>query len=199
MKRIPILLSILLFLLSGCAQKEQTEAQIDYDQAKKMVVDILQTDEGKKAIQAVLQDEQVKQALILDEATVKQTIESTMLSEKGQEFWEQQFSDPKFAATFAKSMEKPQTNLMKTLMKDPDFQSGVISIMKNPEIQKQMQDVMQSKDYRQYLQQVLNDTVQSPLFQVKMIDVISKAIEKAEKKAQSSSAKGGQEKDSQSQ
>jgi spore germination protein D len=184
MKRIPILLSFLLFLISGCAQKQQTEAQIDYDQAKKMVVDILKTDSGKKAIQDVLKDEQVKQALILDEATVKQTIENTMLSEKGQSFWEKQFSDPKFAATFAKSMEKEQAKLMKTLMKDPEYQGDIISIMKNPELQKEMGDIMKSKEYRQYIQQVLNDAAQSPLFQAKMIDVISKAIEKAEKSAQ---------------
>lgn len=34
--------------LAGCAQQEKIPAQPDYDQTKKMVVDILKTDEGKK-------------------------------------------------------------------------------------------------------------------------------------------------------
>jgi spore germination protein D len=180
MKRIPWLLLCIL-LTTACAQEKAAKSELNYDQTKKMVIDILKTDEGKKAMQQVLADEKMKQALILDEAVVKQTVENVMMSEKGQQFWGRIFSDPKFAASFAKSMEKEQNKLMKTLLKDPEYQTGVIDIMKNPEIEKQMMEVMKSKDYRKYLQQVLTETAESPLFQAKMIDVISKAIEKAEK------------------
>ena len=33
-------------------------------------------------------------------------------------------------------MGKEQTQLMKTLLKDPEYQAGVIEIMKNPEVEK---------------------------------------------------------------
>lgn len=78
-------------------------------------------------------------------------------------------------------MGKEQTNLMKTLLKDPEYQAGVIEIMKNPEVEKMMLQTMKSKEYRQYLQQVLTEAAESPLFQAKMIDIISKGIKKAEK------------------
>lgn len=78
-------------------------------------------------------------------------------------------------------MGKEQTQLMKTLLKDPEYQAGVIEIMKNPEVEKMMLQTMKSKEYRQYLQQVLTETAESPLFQAKMIDIISKGVQKAEK------------------
>ncbi|MFX3624232.1 MAG: spore germination lipoprotein GerD [Ectobacillus sp.] len=183
MKRIPLvlLLCILFFITTACAQEKAATPELDYDQTKKMVIDILKTDQGKKAIQDVLTDEKMKQALILDEAVVKKTIEEAMVSEKGQQFWQKLFNDPKFAAKFAKSMEKEQANLMKTLLKDPQYQEGVITIMTNPEVEKQMLQVMKSQQYRKHVQQILTETTESPLFQAKMIDVITKAIEKAEK------------------
>lgn len=183
MKRILLILvsSILFISVTACAQEQEAKSELDYDQTKKMIVDILKTDQGKKAIQDVLTDEKMKQALILDEAVVKKTIEDAMVSEKGQQLWEKLFQDPEFAANFAKSMQKEQENLMKTLLKDPDYQAGVMEIMKNPEVEKMMLQTMKSKDYRQHLQKVLADTAENPLFQAKMIDEISKSIEKAEK------------------
>ncbi|MDZ5608270.1 spore germination lipoprotein GerD [Bacillus pseudomycoides] len=195
MKRMLLILvsSILFITLVACAQGEEEKSELDYDQTKKMIVDILKTDQGKKAIQDVLTDEKMKQALILDETVVKKTIEDAMVSEKGQQFWEKLFKDPEFSAKFAKSMGKEQTTLMKTLLKDPEYQAGVIEIMKNPEVQKIIQQTMKSKEYRQYLQQVLTESAESPLFQVKMIDIISKAIEKAEKGGGAEKKEGGGE------
>ena len=90
----------------------------------------------------------MKQALILDETVVKKTIEDAMVSDKGQQFWEKLFKDPEFSSKFAKSMGKEQTALMKTLLKDPEYQAGVIEIMKNPEVEKMMLQTMKSKEYR---------------------------------------------------
>ncbi|MFD0769128.1 spore germination lipoprotein GerD [Bacillus sp. CGMCC 1.60114] len=189
-----ILVSFILFIgIVACAQEKEAKSNLDYDQTKKMIIDILKTDQGKKAIQDVLTDEKMKQALILDETVVKKTIEDTMLSEKGQQFWEKVFKDPEFAAKFAKSMEKEQTSLMKTLLKDPEYQAGVIEIMKNPEVGKIMMQTMKSKEYRQYLQQVLTETAESPLFQAKMIDIISKGVEKAQKSGSEQKKEGGSE------
>ena len=187
-----ILVSFILFIgIVACAPQKEAKSQLDYDQTKKMIIDILKTDQGKKAIQDVLTDEKMKQALILDESVVKKTIEDTMVSDKGQQFWEKAFKDPEFAAKFAKSIEKEQTNLMKTLLKDPEYQAGVIEIMKNPEVGRIMMQTMKSKEYRQYLQQVITETAESPLFQTKMIDIISKGVEKAQKSGGEQKKEGG--------
>ncbi len=134
----------------------------------------------------------MKQALILDETVVKKTIEDAMVSDKGQQFWEKLFKDPEFSSKFAKSMGKEQTALMKTLLKDPEYQAGVMEIMKNPEVEKMMLQTMKSKEYRQYLQQVLTETAESPLFQAKMIDIISKGVQKAEKSGSDKKEAGGE-------
>ena len=76
-----------LLIITGCAPQQDTSKEIDYDQTKKMVVDILKTDEGKKAIQDVMSDEQLRQELIMDQSVVTETIQSTLTSEKGAEFW----------------------------------------------------------------------------------------------------------------
>ena len=44
-----------------------------------------------------------------------------------------------------------------------------------------MLQTMKSKEYRQYLQQVLTETAESPLFQAKMVDIISKGVQKPKK------------------
>lgn len=169
MKRMLLVLtsSFLFLVLVACAQEKEAKSELDYDQTKKMIVDILKTDQGKKAIQDVLTDEKMKQALILDETVVKKTIEDAMVSDKGQQFWEK-------------------------LFKDPEYQAGVMEIMKNPEVEKMMLQTMKSKEYRQYLQQVLTETAESPLFQAKMIDIISKGVQKAEKSGSDKKEAGGE-------
>ncbi len=47
-----------------------------------MVVDILKTDDGKKAIQEILNDDKLNETLVMDEKTVKETVEKTMTSKK---------------------------------------------------------------------------------------------------------------------
>lgn len=193
MKRIPLLLlSAALILLSACAQEQSAKADQGYDQTKKMIVDILKTDDGKKAIQSALADDKVKNALVLDETVVKKAIEDEILSDKGQQFWQKMFSDPQFATSFAKSMEKEQTNLMKTLLKDPDYQAGITDIMKNPEVEKIMLNVMKGTDYRKYVQQVITEASDSPLFQTKMIDILTKAMQKGSSSGGAAQSKSGQ-------
>ena len=104
--------------------------EIDYEETKKMVVDILKTDEGKKAIQEVLSDEKLKQELVMDHAVVTETIQSTLTSEKGTEFWKKNFEDPKFAETMAQSMQKQNEQLLKNLMNDPEYRAKLIEIIK---------------------------------------------------------------------
>src|SRR4029078_8397658 len=98
MKRILLISVSFIFFIGivACAQEKEAKSELDYDQTKKMIVDILKTDQGKKAIQDVLTDEKMKQALILDETVVKKTIEDALVSEKGQQFWEKLFKDPEF-------------------------------------------------------------------------------------------------------
>ncbi len=189
MKKIfSLLLAILaLLLITGCNQEAASNGgQLDYEQTKKMVVDILKTDEGKKAIQEVMSDEKLRQELIMDQTIVTDTIQTTLTSEKGIDFWKKTFQDPKFAESIAKSMQKEQEQVLKSLMNDPDYRGKLIEVLKDPELAKEMSDLLKSNEYREHLKQVVTETIESPLYQTKIQELLLKAAEEK--------AKGGGEK-----
>ena len=166
-----------LLIITACAPQQGTSKEIDYDQTKKMVVDILKTDEGKKAIQDVMSDEQLRQELIMDQSVVTETIQSTLTSEKGAEFWKKNFEDPKFAETMAQSMQKQHEQLLKTLMNDPEYRAKLMEIIKDPELVEDLTNILKSNEYREHLKTVISETIESPLYQAKIQELLLKAAE----------------------
>ena len=194
MKKLSFLLLLPLLLLSACGGGggQASSSQPDYDETKKMVVDILKTDDGKKAIRDIMSDEKVKQELIMNEGVVKETIVTTLTSEKGSEFWKKSFEDPKFAESMAKSMKGENEKLLKDLMKDPEYQGMVMDILKDPEIQKEIGETLKSKEYREHLQKVVTETFESPLFKAKIQDILLKAASEMKGQGADQGKEGGQ-------
>lgn len=184
--------SLSLLIFTSCAPAEVDTERMDYDQTKKMVVDILKTDEGKKAIEQVMNEEEVKQQLIMDQAVVKDTIENTLTSEKGSEFWKKIFDDPKFAESFAKSLQKEQEQIIKQLMKDPDFQKSLIELFENPEMEKQMLTALKSQEYRSHIQKIMTETFESPLYKAKIQDLLLKAATEVNQDQKAKEEGGGE-------
>ena len=193
-----LLLLPILILLTSCSSSNDISSagQIDYDQTKKMVVDILKTDDGKKAIQDVMSDDKMKEKLVMDQKVVSDTIQQTLTSDKATEFWKKTFSDPKFAQGVAKNMRSENEKLLKELMNDPEYRGMMIEVFKEPEIQKELADALKSKEYREHLQKVISETIDSPLFKAKMEELLLKAAE--ETKGKSSGKGGGQSSSGQS-
>ncbi|MFL8938739.1 spore germination lipoprotein GerD [Rossellomorea oryzaecorticis] len=180
MKKYSFLFLLPMLLLAACGGGGDTgSSKMDYEETKKMVVDILKTDDGKKAIQEVMSDDKMKSELIMDQKVVKDTISKTLTSEKGTEFWKKSFEDPKFAETMAKSMKDGNEKLLKDLMKDPEYQGMMMDLMKDPEFQKELTEALKSKEFREHLQKVILETFESPLFKAKMQDILLKAAEEA--------------------
>lgn len=179
-KKVLLLPFVVASILAGCGQNESGNSQLDYDETKKMVVDILKTDDGKKAIKEIMGDNELKQQLVMDQVVVSDTIEKTLTSDKGTEFWKKSFSDPKFAETMAKSMETQNEELLKDLMKDPEYRSMMIEILKDPELEKNVTDILKSNEYRDHIKQVVTETFESPLFKAKIQDIIIKAAEEVQ-------------------
>ncbi|MCQ6281397.1 spore germination lipoprotein GerD [Bacillus sp. EB600] len=197
MKTIRALLLLMIVAgLTSCSSDTGGGGQIDYDQTKKMVVDILKTDDGKKAIQDVMTDDKMKEKLVMDQKVVSDTIQQTLTSDKATEFWKKTFSDPKFAQGVAKNMRTENESLLKALMNDPEYRNMMTEVFKEPEIQKEMADALKSKDYRAHLQTVISETMESPLFKAKIEDILLKAASEMNKKPSSqgggSQAGGGQ-------
>ena len=189
-KKMLLLLPIILFLTS-CSSSDTSSSggQADYDETKKMVVDILKTDDGKKAIEEVMSNDGIKEKLVMDQKVVSDTISQTLTSDKATEFWKKTFSDPKFAQGVAKNMRSENEKLLKDLMNDPEYRGMMIEVFKEPEIQKEMADALKSKEYREHLQKVITETVDSPLFKAKIEQLLLKAAEETAKTK--TSDKGG--------
>jgi spore germination protein D len=177
-----LLLLLTMMILTSCSASGSTGTeQMDYEQTKKMVVDILKTDDGKKAIQDVMGDDKMKQKLVMDQKVVSDTIQQTLTSEKATEFWKKTFSDPKFAEGVAKNMRSENEKLLKQLMNDPEYRGMMIQVFKEPAVQQQMADALKSKEYRDNLQKVITETMESPLYKVKMQDMLLKAANEMNK------------------
>lgn len=185
-----IMSCFLLLSLTACAPKTQSSSNMDYDETKKMVVDILKTDDGKKAIQQLLNDEAMNEALVMDEQTVKKTIEKTLTSDKGKEFWKKVFEDSKFAETFAKSMQQQHERMLKQLMKDPDYQQLMMDILKDPEMEKKYGELIKSKEFRKHLEKVITETLSSPLYKKKFEDELKKAASESSSDSGSQGSEG---------
>lgn len=180
MKRYSLLMTLAVFIfMSGCAPREESGTQMDYEETKKMVVDILKTDDGKKALQEVMKDEEMKQVLIMDQSIVKETIKTTLTSEEGTKFWQKVFEDPKFVESFATSIKDEHEKVIKELMKDPDYQKLLIDVFKDPEMEKNFLTAVKSQEFRKHLQEVITETLSSPLYKAQIQETLLKAAEEA--------------------
>jgi spore germination protein D len=186
-KKLFLLLLITVFLASCASPEASGGEQIDYDATKKMVVDILKTDDGKKAIEEVMSNDKMKESLVMDQKVVSDTIQQTLTSENATEFWKKTFSDKKFAQGVAKSMRAENEKILKDLMNDPEYRGMMIEVFKEPEIQKEMADALKSKEYREHLQTVISETIESPLYQMKIQELLLKAAEETKAKEESKS------------
>ncbi|MEK3997158.1 spore germination lipoprotein GerD [Psychrobacillus sp. FSL K6-2365] len=172
------LLLLSLGLLASCSSPA---TQPSYEENKKMFIDALQTEDGKKAIRTLLSDPQFKELLVLDSEQVKTSVEQTMLSKEAEDFWKEVYSDPKFSETMAKSMVKQQEELMKALMKDPNYLKDLETFFSSAEMKKELAKVLESSDMRKEMQKVVEETIKSPVLQAKWQKLVEEAGGKTEK------------------
>jgi spore germination protein D len=184
------LIGALLLFISACGG-EAAPKETDYDTTKKMVVDILQTEDGKKALGEILADEKMQQKLVIDSTTVKKSIDETLTSEKGAEMWKKLFEDPKFVETFYKSVEEDQKKLMKSLMNDSEYQKQMMDLLKNPEMTDATIQALKSQQFRAHLEETIQQTLESPLFQAKIQEILLKAAEEQSKGSQGGGGQSG--------
>ncbi|WAA12443.1 spore germination lipoprotein GerD [Fervidibacillus halotolerans] len=168
-------LLVILPIIGSCSTVDGESGKTPYDETKDMVIDILKTDDGKKALKEVLADDELKQELVLDSAIVAQSIEGTLLSEKGKEFWKKSFEDGEFVKVYAQSMEDENKNLLKKLMADPEYRAMLIEVLQDPALEKEIVDLLKSQEYRQYLKDLITETLESPLYQAKIEEILLKA------------------------
>ena len=174
---------VVALLLTGCAAENTAP---NYDEIKKMMTDSLQTEDGKKALRQILSEEDFRELLALEQTEVKKSIEETLLSKKGEDFWKKAFEDPKFTESIAKSMKDQQEDVMKKLMEDASFLKAMEDFFGQPDMQKQMETILKSATMKEQYEKTIEETINSPLLQTKWEKLIKEAGKSSEE------GKGGQ-------
>lgn len=177
------LFTVIFFLIiaTGCTEAD-TKQDMQYDQTKKMVIDILQTEDGKKALHDLLADEQMKQQLIMESDFIKKTITETLQSDESAVVWKQLFDDPAFVKNYAEALNEEQQALFKRLMHDATYQKQMIQLLQNPEIVEQTLNLMKSQQFREHLEETIQQTLDSPMFQARLQEMLQKEAQKESKK-----------------
>jgi len=192
-KLILIILTILI-LSSGCnaLKKSEASSEPNYKEMKQMVTDILQTEEGKKAIRGAVQDPGVKKKMILQDGEVEKIVQKEFFSPDNKEKLKSMFEDPKFASELGKTLAKENKQVIKDLMKDPEYRKMLIETMKDQEYEKMLLDVMKSNAYRRQMMLVIKDSLESPMFQDDLLKLMEKASEEALKPEKDKKKDSGQ-------
>lgn len=194
MKRIFLLSFCLIFILAGCLNENSSKKELDYDQTKKMVVDILQTDEGKKVLREIIADDKMKQHLIMDSDTVQQSMTKILDTKESTTMWQRLFEDPEFVKAYQASMEDEQKELFKSLMYDATFQKQLLDVLQNPEMTNQTLTVLKSQQFRKHLEETIQETLDTPLFQSKIQHLLLEAAEKTQEENEKEANKEEEEK-----
>jgi spore germination protein D len=204
--RVPLLLLVL--VLSSCgsdSKSSQASQNGGYKDTKTMVLDILKTEDGQKAIiaaqtKAMASNEgQVKLLSTGDSQHIQLAVKDVLTDTTNNKFLQNVITDPKFAGQFAKAIQKDMKQLQKDLMKDPEYQQTMISTLNNPDFEKMLLDTMKSPQYRQQTKTVMQESMQSPLFRLELMNIMKKVLEEeSQPKAQGKSDQGAQSGDNKS-
>ena len=182
-------LLFIIILLTACGGNQSGQEQTDYEQTKKMVVDILQTEDGKKALMEILKEEQLKQELVIESDVVKSSINEALVSDKGKEMWKTLFEDPSFVKGYTDAIQDEQTKWLKDMMNDAEYQEKMLELLQNPEISAMILSLLKSQQFRSHLEETIQQTLETPLFQAKIQEILLKAAEEQAK--QEGGGKGG--------
>ena len=187
-------LLLFLLLITGCSSQPLTQSnEPDYQTTKKMVIDMLKSDEGKKALQDIFSDEQFQTQLIMNQDFVKKTISDTLTSNKSKALWMQMIADPDFSNKLAQAMQKNNEHVLKKLMKDPAYQQSMMTILQAPTLQDQYLDLLATEPFRKQIQKEIIETMESPLFHTQMTQALESIIKKEMKKGHDTSTETQEE------
>jgi spore germination protein D len=176
-----------LTVLTSCGQDSQQSAQVNYNEVKSMVVDILKTEDGQKAIEEAskkVEASDFQQLQILNTGQGQQlqlAVKEVMSDPAYSAALKEAMIDPKFAGDFAKAITTENKKIQKDLMKDPEYQQAMIDILKDPQMQAMLFQTMKSSEYRQQIKTVVLESIESPLFQQELLKLMERALEEQAK------------------
>ncbi|WP_165822714.1 spore germination lipoprotein GerD [Paenibacillus montanisoli] len=177
-------LIVLTFILSSCGSAPTSTASepISYKDMKSMVIDILKTEDAQKALQESAtaslggSGSGIKLLSVQDQEQVRLAVKETLVSPEYDKVIQKLMTDPRFAGEFSKAVNKQNKQIHKDLLKDPTYQKDLIQVMKSPEMDKMILEVLQSTQYRKQVMTIMQESMQSPLFRLEILDLLKKAV-----------------------
>ncbi|SEO74036.1 spore germination protein D [Amphibacillus marinus] len=187
-------LAILVFLTACTNNSSSGNGQEgNYDSTKKMVTDILKSEDGKKAIVEVLGDESTQQMYVINDQLVRQAVEQSLTAEEGKGFWSNMFTDTEFVTAFSEAMIAQHEDVLTRLMSDSAYQEKMLELFNNPEVHDQIRGQLKSQQFKTHLEETIQETLASPLFEAKVSEIIIRNAQTLleEKDTQSEQTDGG--------
>ncbi|MFB6366581.1 spore germination lipoprotein GerD [Paenibacillus elgii] len=184
--------------LTSCGSESQpssTGGGNTYKDTKSMVLDILKTEDGRKAIQQATIHENSKLQLLSagDTQQLQLAVKDVLIDTENNQFLQKMISDPKFAGQFAKAIQKDTKQLQKDLLKDPEYQKAMMDAMKSPDFETMLLDAMKGNAYRTQTKAVIQESLQSPIFRLEMMELMKKVLQEESKPKEEKGKKQGGE------
>ena len=169
-----VLLSILIVycFLTACSGNSNQSQSPDYEATKKMVTDLMKSEDVKKAIVEIIAEDSAQQLYVIHDDTVRTAIEEALTSEKGKEFWTKMFTDHEFVKTFSEAMISQQEDVFKRLMADSAYQAKMLELFENPDFGKLIQSQLKNQQFKSHLEESIQQTLESPLFQATVAEIV---------------------------
>ncbi|SCW73003.1 spore germination protein D [Paenibacillus tianmuensis] len=184
--------------LTSCGSESQASSSgggNTYKDTKSMVLDILKTEDGRKAIQQATIHENSKLQLLSagDTQQLQLAVKDVLTDTESNKFLQKMISDPKFAGQFAKAIQKDTKQIQKELLKDPEYQKAMMDAMKSPDFETMMLETMKGTAYRTQTKAVIQESLQSPIFRLEMMELMKKVLQEESKpKEEKGKKKGGE-------
>lgn len=175
-------LVLVLGFLTACGSETQASSSNtgnNYKDTKSMVLDILKTEDGRKAIQeaATMQNSKMQMLSAGDTQQLQLAVKDVLVDTQNNQFLQKMITDPRFAGQFAKAIQSDTKQLHKDLLKDPEYQKSLMDAMKSPDYQTILLDTMKGTPYRTQMKSVIQESLQSPLFRLELMDLMKKVLQ----------------------
>jgi spore germination protein D len=193
------LAALCIILLSGCSGSGGNSGMQSYKETKSMVIDIIKSEDGLKAIEEAATKGSTEEGMKLlsenQSIMLKSTVREVMTDPSFDKQMEKLMTDTKFAGEFAKAISKENKSMHKELLKDPEYQMMLVDVFKSPDAEKLLLEVLKGAAYRKQAMTIFQESLQSPIFRLELLELMKKAIEeeskpKAKKKDEQGSADG---------
>jgi spore germination protein D len=161
-----------MLVLVSCGSNQSQPQEPDYQKIKEITLDVMHTAEGKKVLQDLMSDPSFKQQIAMNSQEMEKALAKSFTDEKTKKEWDKILQKPEVAANLAKASEDKLKQLMKTLMKDPEYQKMMLDLMKDPQYTQHLLQLMKSQQYRQETMKIMEELMKVPSIQEKLAKML---------------------------